>query len=48
MDYVTIEKREVSSEDVLSDQVVNSAKINELELMLKDMKKKLDKVAADA
>jgi hypothetical protein len=36
----------VSSNDIiLSDQGVNNAKINELELMLKEMKKKLDKVA---
>ncbi|WP_414469167.1 hypothetical protein [Methanobacterium sp. ACI-7] len=48
MEYVTIEKREVSSEDVLTDQGLNNAKISELELMLKEMKKKLDKVNADA
>ncbi len=44
MDYVSIEKREVSSEDILTDQVVSNAKINELEDMLREMKKKLDKV----
>ncbi len=48
MEYVTIEKREVSSEELISDQGANNAKINELEEMLREMKKKLDKVTADA
>lgn len=47
MDYVTIEKREVSSEELRSDQSVNNAKINELELMLKEMKKQLDRVTEE-
>jgi hypothetical protein len=48
IDYVTIEKCEVSSEELRSDQVVNNAKIDELELMLKEMKKQLEKVAEEA
>ncbi len=44
MDYVTIEKREVSSEELASDQ---DAKINELEAKIKEMKKQLEKVSAD-
>jgi hypothetical protein len=47
MDYITIEKREVSSEELISDQGANNAKINELEDMLKEMKKR-DKVTAEA
>jgi hypothetical protein len=46
MDYITIEKREVSSEELISDQGANNAKINELEDMLKEMKKR-DKVTAE-
>lgn len=34
MDYVTIEKREVSNDELINDQETNSAKINELEDML--------------
>jgi hypothetical protein len=45
MDYVTIEKREVTNMELRND---NNAKINELENMLREMKKKLDKVSADA
>ena len=41
MDSVKIDKREVSSDNRLTD---NSAKINELEEMLREMKKQLDKV----
>jgi hypothetical protein len=48
MNYITIEKREVSNEELVSDQVANNAKINELEEMLREMKKKLDKVTAEA
>ncbi|WP_414469137.1 tyrosine-type recombinase/integrase [Methanobacterium sp. ACI-7] len=48
MDYVTIEKREVSSEELINDQGLNNAKISELELMLEEMKKKLDKVSVEA
>lgn len=44
MDYVTIEKREVNSDELINDHVANNAKINELEDMLREMKKKLDKV----
>lgn len=35
MDYVTIEKREVSSNELIIDQVVNNAKINELESLVR-------------
>lgn len=48
MDYVTIEKREVKSNDIISDHAANDAKINELEAIIKQMKKQLDKVTADA
>lgn len=44
IDYVTIEKREVTSDDLRSDQAVNNSKINELESIIKQMKKQLDKV----
>ena len=48
MDFVTIEKVEVSSEDVLTDHAVSNAKIEELEAKIKEMKKQLEKVSADA
>jgi len=38
MDYVVIEKVEVTSDNRISD---NSAKINELESLIREMKKKL-------
>ncbi len=41
MDFVTIEKVEVSSDNRPTD---NNAKMNELEEMLREIKKKLDKV----
>ena len=41
MDFVTIEKVEVRLDNCLTD---NNAKINELEEMLREMKKKLDRV----
>jgi hypothetical protein len=42
---VTIDKIEVSSEELRNDQGMNSAKISELESLVREMKKKLDKVA---
>lgn len=48
MDYVTIEKREVKSEDIIRDNSVNDTKIEELEAIIKQMKKQLDKVTAEA
>ena len=41
MDYVTIEKVGVTSDNRITD---NNAKINELESLVREMKKKLDKV----
>ena len=38
----------MSSDELINDHVTNNAKINELEDMLNEMKKKLDKVSADA
>ncbi|MEN4018425.1 MAG: hypothetical protein PQ975_09765 [Methanobacterium sp.] len=48
MDYVTIEKIEMSSEDIIRDNSVNDSKIEELEAIIKQMKKQLDKVTAEA
>ena len=45
MEFVTIDKIEVSSDNHITD---NNAKINELEEMLREMKKKLDKVTQEA
>ena len=45
MDSVTIEKVKVSSDNRLTD---NNAKINELESLVREMKKKLDKVTEEA
>jgi hypothetical protein len=48
MEYVTIEKSEVKSEEIKSDQGTNDAKIKELEGIISEMKKKLDKVSEEA
>ena len=45
MDFVTIEKVEVNTGNRITN---NNAKINELEEMLREMKKKLDRVTGEA
>ena len=47
MDYVTIEKGEMKSEELKSDQGANDAKIKELESIISEMKKKIDKVSEE-
>lgn len=44
MDSVIIEKREVSNDDLINDQGANNTKIREIEEMIREMKKKMDKV----
>ena len=48
MDYVTIEKVEMSSDELRNDHDASNAKIKELESIINEMKKKLDKVSEEA
>ena len=48
MDYVTIEKIEMSSDTLRNDHDTSNAKIKELESIINEMKKKLDKVTEEA